>query len=59
MKTEIPIWEKSNLTIKEAAVYFGIAMQKLRQLTAKEHWLGHILFQFSQLGDVITEARSF
>ena len=36
MKIEIPIWEKSNLTIQEAAAYFGIGMQKLRQLTAKE-----------------------
>ena len=39
MKTEIPVWKKSNLTIQEAAAYFGIGMQKLRQLTAKEDCL--------------------
>ena len=27
---EIPIWEKSNLTLKEAAVYSGIGVNKLR-----------------------------
>lgn len=36
MKMEIPVWKKSNLTIQEAAAYFGIGMQKLRQLTVKE-----------------------
>ena len=30
---EIPIWEKSNLTLKEAAVYSGIGVNKLRELT--------------------------
>ena len=24
MKIEIPVWEKSNLTVEEAAAYFGI-----------------------------------
>jgi len=33
MKKEIPIWEKSNLTLEEAAAYFGIGINKLRQLT--------------------------
>lgn len=34
MKTiEIPIWEKQNLTIQEAAVYSGIGMNKLYALT--------------------------
>ena len=32
MKT-IPIWEKSNLTLEEAAAYSGIGKNKLRQLT--------------------------
>ena len=29
----IPIWEKTNLTIEEAAEYSGIGRNKLRQLT--------------------------
>ena len=33
MKHEVPIWEKANLTIEEAAAYFGIGMNKLRELT--------------------------
>ena len=36
MKHEVPIWEKANLTIKEAAAYFGIGMNKLRELTEDE-----------------------
>lgn len=35
-KTEIPIWEKSNLTIEEAAEYSNIGQNKLRELTADE-----------------------
>lgn len=30
---EVPIWEKSNLTIEEAALYSGIGQSKLRKLT--------------------------
>lgn len=30
---EVPIWEKSNLTIEEAAAYSGIGVNKLRELT--------------------------
>ena len=42
---EVPIWEKSNLTIEEAAAYSGIGMNKLRQLTDDERcqfvlWVG-------------------
>lgn len=45
MKKEVPIWEKSNLTIEEAAAYFNIGVNKLRRLTAKEDcpyvlWVG-------------------
>lgn len=31
-KIEIPIWEKQNLTIKEAAAYSGIGEHTLRNL---------------------------
>jgi excisionase family DNA binding protein len=33
---EIPVWEKANLSIEEAAVYFGIGKNKLRELTSEE-----------------------
>ena len=31
-----PIWEKANLTIEEAAAYFGIGQNRLRELTEDE-----------------------
>lgn len=34
---EVPIWEKSNLTLEEAAAYSGIGTAKLRQLTDEEN----------------------
>lgn len=37
LKYEIPLWEKANLTIEEAAAYFGVGMNKLRELTEDEH----------------------
>lgn len=42
---EIPIWEKSNLTLEEAAAYSGIGVNKLRKLTDSEQccfvlWIG-------------------
>ena len=30
---EVPIWEKSNLTLEEAAAYSGIGINKLREIT--------------------------
>ena len=30
---EIPIWEKSNLSLEEAAAYSGIGVNKLRDIT--------------------------
>ena len=36
-KSEVPIWEKSNLTLDEAAVYFNIGVNKLRSITDDEH----------------------
>ena len=45
-KSEVPIWEKSNLTLDEAAVYFNIGVNKLRSITDDEHctfvlWVGN------------------
>lgn len=36
MRREIPIWEKCNLTLEEAAAYSGIGINKLRKLTESE-----------------------
>lgn len=36
MKKEIPIWEKSNLTLEEASAYFGIGINRLRKLSDDE-----------------------
>ena len=33
---EVPIWEKSNLTLEEAAAYSGIGINKLRDLTSEQ-----------------------
>ena len=33
MKREVPIWEKAKLTLDEAAAYFGIGINKLREIT--------------------------
>lgn len=45
MLKEIPIWQKSNLTVEEAAVYSGIGVNKIRQLSDNEDckfvlWVG-------------------
>ena len=42
---EVPIWEKANLTLEEAAAYSGIGINKLRELTNDEDckfvlWVG-------------------
>lgn len=42
---EVPIWEKSNLTLEEAAAYSGIGINKLRDLTSDQNcqyvlWVG-------------------
>ena len=42
---EIPIWEKTNLTLEEAAAYSGIGINKLRNLSNDEQckfvlWIG-------------------
>jgi len=44
-KKFVPIWEKSTLTIEEAALYSGIGRNKLRQLTDDDNcpfvlWIG-------------------
>lgn len=35
---EVPIWEKTNLTLEEAAAYSGIGINKLREITNNDRW---------------------
>lgn len=44
-RPEIPIWNRSSLTIDEAAEYSGVGRSRLRQLTSREDcpfvlWVG-------------------
>lgn len=43
---EVPIWEKSNLSLEEAAAYSGIGINKLRDLANEKDcrfvlWVGN------------------
>ena len=43
---EFPIWEKSNLSLEEAAAYSGIGINKLREITNEDRckvvlWVGN------------------
>ena len=45
MEYEVPIWEKSYLTLGEASAYTGIAERKLRELSSADNcefilWVG-------------------
>lgn len=33
---KVPVWEKANLTLEEAAAYFSIGINKLRDMTNDE-----------------------
>ena len=35
---KVPVWEKANLSLEEAAAYFGIGINKLRDMTNEENW---------------------
>jgi len=34
---KVPVWEKANLSLEEAAAYFGIGVNKLRDMTNDEN----------------------
>ncbi|MBQ6994232.1 MAG: transposase [Lachnospiraceae bacterium] len=45
MEKTVPIWEKSNLTLEEAAAYSGIGINKIRTLSDNDNctfvlWVG-------------------
>ena len=35
--SKVPVWEKANLSLEEAAAYFGIGINKLRDMTNEEN----------------------
>lgn len=44
-KYEVPIWQKTNLTVEEAAAYSGIGVNKIREISNKDDcsfvlWVG-------------------
>lgn len=44
-KDEVPIWEKSNLTLEEASAYSGVGVNKIREISNEEKcpfvlWVG-------------------
>lgn len=61
---EIPFWEKSNLTVEEAAAYSGIGMNKLRSMTDEDScpfvlWVGtKRLIKRRRLDEYIEKAYS-
>lgn len=57
---EVPIWEKANLTLDEAAAYSGIGINKLRELTNDEDckfvlWVGNKRLVKRRLFDLFIE----
>ncbi len=46
MKKEVPIWEKVNLTVEEAAAFSNIGVNRLREISDDENcpfvlWVGN------------------
>mgnify|MGYP004661073083 FL=1 len=60
----IPIWEKRNLTLEEAAEYFGIGVSKIRELSNQEDcefvlWIGtKRLIKRTKLEQYLDDAKS-
>lgn len=63
-KREVPIWERSLLTINEAADYTGIGINKLRRLSEKRNsnlviWVGsRRMFKRRKLDEYLDNAVS-
>ncbi len=60
---EIPIWEKSNLTLEEAAAYSGIGISKMREITNENRcnfvlWVGNKRLIKRRLFDQYVEQTS-
>ena len=46
MNSTVPIWEKANLTFEEAAAYFNIGVNKIREISNDDNctfvlWVGN------------------
>lgn len=46
MEKDVPIWQKSNLTLEEAAMYTGVGINRLRELSNEKEcpfvlWVGN------------------
>lgn len=57
---EIPIWQKSNLSLEEAAAYSGIGVNKLRDITNDKSckfvlWVGNKRLIKRRLFDLFIE----
>lgn len=61
---EVPIWEKSNLTVEEAAAYTGIGINKLKEMSNAEFcdfvlWVGNRrLLKRKKLDEYLEKAYS-
>ena len=44
----IPIWQKANLTLEEAAAYYNIGLNKLRQITDEKQCERYVLWNGSK-----------
>ncbi|MBE7006575.1 MAG: transposase [Ruminococcaceae bacterium] len=45
MKNDVPVWEKANLTLEEAAAYSNIGINRLREISNEQNcpfvlWVG-------------------
>lgn len=60
----VPIWEKSNLTLEEAASYFNIGINKIREMSNADDcpyvlWVGNKrLIKRRKFDDFLMEAYS-
>lgn len=62
MSKEVPIWQKTNLTVEEAANYSGIGINKIKEITNNESckfvlWVGNKRLIKRKLFDAYVEAQ--
>jgi len=58
----VPIWQKTNLTVEEAANYSGIGINKIKEITNNESckfvlWVGNKRLIKRKLFDAYVEAQ--
>ena len=61
-ENDVPIWEKTCLTLEEAAAYSGIGRNKLRELSQQKNcpfavWLGGKLYIVREKLDDFTDKQ--